>query len=627
MKNKKTIQTKIKTQGFRIAIYVRVSTEEQAENPEGSIKNQEMRLREYVKLKNMIEPFGEVAVVFSDPGVSAKNMNRPGFQRMLKAIEQHEVDLVLVTELSRFSRSTKDFANLQDFLETHNCKFMSIRENFDTSGAAGAMVLNLMASIAEFERRQTAERISHSFLARAKRGLYNGGSVPLGYMVDADKRGSLKIVPEEAELVKLFFQTFLREQTLAATAKWLNSNKIAVPRRVHGGGSIRAKTVRFDTVYRVLKNKAYVATRVFQTKNGWEQAAALWEPIIDHTTFTRVQKMLEHNCNRRKTHKNKLPYGLTGLIFCKECGESMSGASATGGTGKRVGYYEHAATRKQEASLDYKLLKHKPRRIPLLKIEPAVWTEVKRFIQDEHFAKDLLTRAQTMQGLNETESKQKNFESKRGILDRQIALLAERIGQLPETIDPKPLFDQLAELQVAQAKINNELSQINKLNYPESRTVSFDSLDIFRSALVDLISKGENDLKVRSAIIKLIVHKIEILQDGFEIHFHVGEAHYNTALEDKSSNASFFVSFARADGFKNKKPSEGQPSEGFKFEYRDEQISKSKLSELIYRDSSRRLTNGGSGRNRTGTGLPPQDFESSKSTNFITEPLVFCSSI
>lgn len=305
----------------------------------------------------------------------------------------------------------------------------------------------------------------------------------------------------------------------------------------------------------------------------------------------------------------------------------MSGPSATGGTGKRVGYYEHAATRKQEASLDYKLLKHKPRRIPLLKIEPAVWVEVKKFIQDKNFAESLLTRARAMQGLNDTESKQKDFESKRNILDRQIALLAERIGKLPETIDPKPLFNQLGELQQAQAKINYELSQINDVSDSENKTVSFESLDIFRSALIDLISKGENDLKVRSAITKLIVHKIEILQDGFEIHFHVGEANYNTALEDQTSNASFFVSFAKSGSLKNKKPSDGLPSEGFKFDYRDEQISKSKLSELIYRDSSRRLTNGGSGRNRTGTGLPPQDFESSKSTNFITEPLVFCSSI
>jgi len=166
---------------FRIAIYTRVSTEVQAENPEGSIKNQELRLREYVNLKNLVEPFGEITAVFSDPGVSAKDMKRPAFQKMLRAIENHEIDLVLVTELSRFSRSTKDFALLQEFLKEHDCKFMSIRENFDTSGAAGSMVLNLMASIAGFERKQTAERVSNSFLARAKRGLYNGGSIPLGY--------------------------------------------------------------------------------------------------------------------------------------------------------------------------------------------------------------------------------------------------------------------------------------------------------------------------------------------------------------------------------------------------------------------------------------------------------------
>ena len=134
-----TKPSKTKQAQFRIGIYVRVSTEEQAENPEGSIKNQEQRLRDFIKLKNMVEPFGEVAKVYTDI-LSAKDMNRPGFQKMLQAIESQEINLVLVTELSRFSRSTKDFSMLQEFLEAHECKFLSIRENFDTSGAAGQMV-------------------------------------------------------------------------------------------------------------------------------------------------------------------------------------------------------------------------------------------------------------------------------------------------------------------------------------------------------------------------------------------------------------------------------------------------------------------------------------------------------
>src|SRR5690606_21852410 len=94
-------------QNFKIALYVRVSTEEQAENPEGSIKNQEERLREFVKLKNMVGPFGEIREVFTDAGISAKDMNRPAFQRLLRKIEDRDINLVLVTELSRFTRSIK----------------------------------------------------------------------------------------------------------------------------------------------------------------------------------------------------------------------------------------------------------------------------------------------------------------------------------------------------------------------------------------------------------------------------------------------------------------------------------------------------------------------------------------
>lgn len=640
IKNKSSRKSKeevsLKTNGYRISIYVRVSTEEQAENPEGSIKNQEMRLREYVKLKNMMEDFGEIVAVFSDPGVSAKNMNRPSFQKMLKSIERREIDLVLVTELSRFSRSTKDFAILQEFLENNNCKFMSIRENFDTSGAAGSMVLNLMASIAEFERRQTAERISHSFLARAKRGLYNGGSVPLGYKIDPDKPGTLVPVPEEVELVKLFFQTFLKEQTLAATAKHLNAQGVKIPRQVRGGGSIRAKVIRFDSIYRLLKNKAYLGIRVFRTKKGWEEVPALWEPIIDEVTFERVQKILVTNCSRRKTHNNKFPFTLTGILECKECGEKMSGASATSGTGKRVGYYEHLATRKNESTINHKLLDHKPRRIPALKIEPVVWEEVKTFVMSEEFSKDLLLRAQNMQGVNEKESRISDLAGKQKTIERQIEVLAERISKLPEDINPKPLFDKLGELQEGQSKITNELKLLSNNELENSQLVSFESLELFRLGLRDLISKGENDPAMRLKITKLIVHKIEIMKDGFEIHFYMGQTHYNKVLGDQTPSTSFFVSMRQelhgsntltASHFsahklqlrtdKNQKPSDGNPPEGFKNGFNLLKECERQASLFLGCDRSRRLTNGGPNQNRTGDSTMPLSYD----PNFTMGPI------
>ena len=104
----------------------------------------------------MVAPFGEVVEVFVDAGISAKDMNRPALQRLLQKIQNKEINLVLVTELSRFTRSIKDFSILWEFLEKHQCKFMSIKDNFDTSTAAGELVMYMMATIAQFERKQTA---------------------------------------------------------------------------------------------------------------------------------------------------------------------------------------------------------------------------------------------------------------------------------------------------------------------------------------------------------------------------------------------------------------------------------------------------------------------------------------
>lgn len=136
---------------YRIGAYCRCSTEEQA-TPEGSIKNQEHRLREFVQLKQFSGPFGEIVDVFIDAGISGKNMDRPAFQQMLTKIQSKEINMVLVTELSRFTRSIKDFSILNDFLAKHGCKFSSLKDNFDTSTAAGEMVMYMMANVAQFER-------------------------------------------------------------------------------------------------------------------------------------------------------------------------------------------------------------------------------------------------------------------------------------------------------------------------------------------------------------------------------------------------------------------------------------------------------------------------------------------
>ena len=221
----------------KIALYVRVSTEEQASNPEGSIKSQEQRLRAHIALRNMEENFGEVTAVFIDRAKSGKDTNRPELQRLIQAIRQREVTLVLVTELSRLSRSIKDFSELWDMMRAAGCQFQSLREQFDTTTAAGEMVLFTIANIAQFERKQCSERILANFRARAERGLFNGGSVPLGYCLEPEKKGYLLVQEDEAAIVKEAYAAFLREGSLSRAGKYLNERGFRLTRRRQCGGN------------------------------------------------------------------------------------------------------------------------------------------------------------------------------------------------------------------------------------------------------------------------------------------------------------------------------------------------------------------------------------------------------
>ena len=135
---------------YKISFYIRASTEEQC-SPEGTIKNQEQRLKALVDAKNKEENFGEIKNVFIDRARSGKDTNRPELKRLLESIERGNTNLVVVTELSRLSRNVRDFAEMWEMMQSKGCKFMSLRENFDTTTASGEFVLYQLAGLAQLE--------------------------------------------------------------------------------------------------------------------------------------------------------------------------------------------------------------------------------------------------------------------------------------------------------------------------------------------------------------------------------------------------------------------------------------------------------------------------------------------
>lgn len=584
---------------YKIAAYIRVSTEEQAENPEGSIKNQEQRIQEYVKTKNGDGPFGEIVEVFCDPGISAKDMNRPALQRMLSAIRRGDVNLVVVTEISRLSRAMRDFTLLWDFLKEHDCQFQSLRDNFDTTTPAGEMILFTLANFAQFERKQLGERISNAFQARAKRGLWNGGILPLGYELDPEKPGHLRIVSNEAEIVGDVYETFLREETLTRAGKALNDKGARLPKRPRGGGGFRHSHFTVDALYRILTNRAYIGRRVFKTKDGIKEANATWQPIIDEARFTRVQEMLKNNKSRKKPPAtNRYPYLLSGLALCKTCGDRMVGKSAHGNGGK-IGYYEHGWATKVQSCLSKKVFACEPHRILAKKIEPVVWEDVKRLLTDKHYMQVIFEEARANSQKFSKRGEVERLQNKVASLQNQIEATTERVSELPKGINAQIFFDQIMKLQKAKEDYEVKLSAIKAEGVNFDSPINVAEFEKFTSEL-KLLAAKTIDPNVQASICRKIIKKVEVSTKGIAIHYHVGDHHYEKEFcqANESNVGDAGETESRASGLVGEKPARPILSSRPLPKYRRSGFTASR-SDRFFVGGSNSLTSGRASRTRT----------------------------
>lgn len=160
---------------MRIVGYCRVSREEQAEGGQ-SLAAQEEKVRLYCRLHNH-----ECVAVVADPGYSAKTLDRPGFKRAFELLEGGSAEGLVIAKLDRISRSLADW---QQLIERHfggggRFKLLSVADSIDTATAAGRMVLNVMMTMAQWERETIVERTTEA-LGRRRRTGQRTGTVPYG---------------------------------------------------------------------------------------------------------------------------------------------------------------------------------------------------------------------------------------------------------------------------------------------------------------------------------------------------------------------------------------------------------------------------------------------------------------
>ena len=184
---------------LRCAVYTRVSTDHGLEEEFNSLDAQREAGRAYIK-SQAHEGWIAVQGSFDDGGFSGGSLDRPALQLLLDAIRARRIDVVVVYKVDRLTRSLADFAKLVEVFEAHGVSFVAVTQQFNTTTSMGRLTLNVLLSFAQFERELAGERIRDKFAASRRKGMWMGGTVPLGYEVTARK---LVINAEEAEWVRV----------------------------------------------------------------------------------------------------------------------------------------------------------------------------------------------------------------------------------------------------------------------------------------------------------------------------------------------------------------------------------------------------------------------------------------
>ena len=366
---------------MRYALYVRVSTEDQADAK--TIDAQIDFLTRHCELHEL-----PIAGIYRDDGVSGTLplRDRPDGRRLLADAEDGAFQVVLVFKLDRLARKLRVLLVAHDELEAVGVAMQSVTEPYETTTPVGRLVFQLLGSLAEFDRATTLDRLSRGRDRVAKVGQYTGGPIPFGYDLDADRRlvPSARLVPEvgmtEPELVRDIFRRVAdREITMNAECKRLTALGV---RRVQRYAPNRSKARAAVEIERtaiwglsslggMLHNATYKGGGRVESKHGEVTRPA--PAIVDSETWERVQRVLAEN-RKTSSRGEDFAYLLRGLVTCGNCGLTFVGGPNAGVPKYRcssnAGRAARHATRCPARRVDARLL------------EAIVWDELRAFASD-----------------------------------------------------------------------------------------------------------------------------------------------------------------------------------------------------------------------------------------------------
>ncbi len=313
-----------KAEGFRVALYIRVSTERQA-NEGDSLEEQETELKKYCDFRQF-----SIHQIYIERGKSGGNTNRPEYQKLVKDIQKRKINAVVVKKLDRLSRSLLDFENLMNLMNENDVEFISIKENFDTTTAMGKAMLRVALVFAQLEREQTSERIADVMGHRASQGLFNGGRRLFGYSI-VEKE--LVPYPKEKQIVEIIFAKFLETRSTHEVAKYLTEN----------GYKYRdGKQWDIRQILKMLQQEAYIGKMTWSGK----RYEGVHQSIISLATFEKVQEIIRQKAYTKNTYTSDIL--LAKKVYCGSCGSPLAPSHTINRNKKKYLYYRCTGSKQRE---------------------------------------------------------------------------------------------------------------------------------------------------------------------------------------------------------------------------------------------------------------------------------------
>ncbi|HBI51642.1 MAG TPA: recombinase family protein [Ruminococcaceae bacterium] len=315
----------------RVAAYCRVSTDQ-----DDQINSYEAQCSFFTECIDSHEGWKKVKV-FADEGITGTQAKkRPEFMKMLRYCRQGRIDIILAKSFSRFARNTVESIQYVRELKSLGIAVIFDKENINTLEQTDEMLITLFSWFAQAESESISKNVTWGIRRSFEQGNFSMHySTTLGYERGED--GEPKIVPEEAETIRMIYSMFLDGSSYRDIAKalteqgrkkasgktdWTHANVMSILKNEkYAGDALLQKTYVTDCISKKTKKNTGELPMYLVT----DHHAA----IIDRNTFKRAQvEISRRSCIKKASGKNAVDdqgkysakYALTNLMFCEECG-------------------------------------------------------------------------------------------------------------------------------------------------------------------------------------------------------------------------------------------------------------------------------------------------------------------